>query len=123
MFNGTTYFQRANDDHKIDQWKCSSIFNCSNISTFKKCVNKKKCIQENNYRELKKNYIIGSKKTHSDWNKSRTNWKEIAKYLKKPTVLKDKSTHRHPEIELSKSEAMKLIAYMNNKQPAQPLQN
>lgn len=114
VFDGTDYFQRIDDNHKIDQWKCSAIFNC-NILTFQRCVKKKCCIREK-FNNLKQNYIIGSLDDYSDWKKSRTEWKEIAIRFNKPQILKDKATNRHPEIEISQSEATKLINYMKSKQ-------
>ena len=115
IHNNIPYYQRTNDGHQIDKWKCSGIFNCY-ISTFEKCAVKNKCIKENTGLPLKKNYIIGSKTEYCDWNQLRVEWHEIASYINKPEILMN-NAHRHNEIPISIKEVRKLISYMSKRKP------
>lgn len=111
-WNNETYFQKASDNHGIDNWKCRRIFNC-NILTFKKCIDLQECIKESKNIQLKKNYLVGDAEDFKDWNKKRIEWKEIAPLIRKSDELM--KFNRHPEIELTDSEVNTIIEYMDHK--------
>ena len=106
------YYQKEDDEHGIDNWKCRRIYNCY-IQTFRNCLSWNECIKQKNTRKLPVNYILGDSKDNYDYSDLRIEWYEIMNFLKKPVKLMRGNTH--PQIELNDGEFGSIISYIKSK--------
>lgn len=123
---GINYYQKDNDNHQLDNWKCRRIYNCK-IESFRNCIANKYCQKENELNEnvinskenpqLKNNYIVGDKDNYKDWSYLKVEWRKIASLIDKSENLM--VANRHPEVILTDAEFAIIKEYMNKKENEQ----
>lgn len=115
------FYQRSNDGHGVDNWKCSRINNCRN-QTFENCVASNLCIKERDRIRLKKNYIVGDSQNTYDWTHMKLKWEELVEVLDFPRIIRIKireNVYKHPEITIPIDKVLKLIDYVSEKNKKQ----
>ena len=84
---GETYYQNPDDDHEIDNWKCSRIYHCREKDFFK-CVFENKCMKESDstFQGKLNNYIVANKLNYVNVGKEEIEFDEnqISKKIRTP---------------------------------------
>lgn len=67
---------------------------------------------------MKRNYIVGNKSESYDWNHLKIKWEDVVTALNFPQIKRiylTEKVFRHPEIEISMDNVLKLIDYVSEK--------